>query len=136
MANAWSTASLAPWPPPGITPLALSTSWKRLRDRASLRSQARRCDASCTDRTCTGSVSFRILGLSKSKAAPCGISDLSAQLEVHLNLEHPTFKAAVRRIAAACNAHGKLARGLAETEAQIEEYWQLRCKVLNRRGMM
>ena len=25
MANAWSTASLAPWPPPGITPLTLST---------------------------------------------------------------------------------------------------------------
>src|SRR5467141_1853906 len=35
-----------------------------------------------------------------------GHSDLSAQLGVHLNLEHPTFKAAVRRIAAACNAHG------------------------------
>jgi 2-keto-3-deoxy-L-rhamnonate aldolase RhmA len=35
-----------------------------------------------------------------------GHSDLSAQLGVHLNFEHPTFKAAVRRIAAACNAHG------------------------------
>ena len=63
-----------------------------------------------------------------------GHSDLSAQLGVHLNLEHPTFKAAVRRIAAACNAHGKLARGSAETEAQIEEYWQLGCKVLNLPG--
>ena len=39
-----------------------------------------------------------------------GHSDLSAQLGVHLDLEHPTFKAAVRQIAAACNAHGKLAR--------------------------
>src|SRR5215472_15544499 len=38
-------------------------------------------------------------------------SDLRAQLGVHLDLEHPKFKAAVRRIAAACNAHGKLARG-------------------------
>ena len=50
-----------------------------------------------------------------------GHSDLSARLGVHLQLEHPTFKAAVRRIAEACNAHGKLARGSAETEAQIEE---------------
>src|SRR5690242_18167958 len=57
-----------------------------------------------------------------------GHSDLSAQLGVHLGLEHPKFKAAVRRIATACNAHGKLARGSAETEAQIEEYWQLGCK--------
>ena len=54
-----------------------------------------------------------------------GHSDLSARLGVHLQLEHPTFKAAVRRIAEACNAHGKLARGSAETEAQIEEYWRL-----------
>src|SRR3954471_5432730 len=63
-----------------------------------------------------------------------GHSDLSAQLGVHLDLEHPTFKAAVRRIAAACNAHGKLARGRRETEAQIEEYWRLGCKVLNLPG--
>jgi 2-keto-3-deoxy-L-rhamnonate aldolase RhmA len=63
-----------------------------------------------------------------------GHSDLSAQLGVHLDLEHPTFKAAVPRIAAACNAHGKLARGSAETEAQIEKYWQLGCKVLNLPG--
>jgi hypothetical protein len=63
-----------------------------------------------------------------------GHSDLSAQLGVHLDLEHPTFKAAVRRIAAACIAHGKLARGSPETEAQIEEYWQLGCKVLNLPG--
>src|SRR5882757_5756656 len=63
-----------------------------------------------------------------------GHSDLSAQLGVHLQLEHPTFKAAVRRIAEACNAHGKLARGSAETEAQIEEYWRLGCKVLNLPG--
>src|ERR1700755_2171238 len=63
-----------------------------------------------------------------------GHSDLSARLGVHLQLEHPTFKAAVRRIADACNAHGKLARGSAETEAQIEEYWQLGCKVLNLPG--
>ena len=63
-----------------------------------------------------------------------GHSDLSAQLGVHLDLEHPTFKAAVRRIAAACNANGKLARGSPETEAQIEEYWRLGCKVLNLPG--
>ena len=54
-----------------------------------------------------------------------GHSDLTARLGVHLQLEHPTFKAAVRRIAQACNAHGKLARGSAETEAQIEEHCQL-----------
>jgi hypothetical protein len=29
---------------------------------------------------------------------------------------------------------GKLARGSAETEAQIEEYWRLGCKVLNLPG--
>ena len=63
-----------------------------------------------------------------------GHSDLSARLGVHLQLEHPTFKAAVRRIAEACQAHGKLARGSAETEAQIEEYWRLGCKVLNLPG--
>ena len=63
-----------------------------------------------------------------------GHSDLSAQLGVHLDLEHPKFKAAIRRIAAACNAQGKLARGSAETEAQIEEYWQLGFKVLNLPG--
>jgi 2-keto-3-deoxy-L-rhamnonate aldolase RhmA len=40
----------------------------------------------------------------------------------------------VRRIVEACKAHGKLARGSAETEAQIEEYWQLGCKVLNLPG--
>jgi hypothetical protein len=59
-----------------------------------------------------------------------GHSDLRARLGVHLQLEHPTFKAAVRRIAEACNAHGKLARGSAETE----EYWRLGCKVLNLPG--
>ena len=63
-----------------------------------------------------------------------GHSDLSARLGVHLELEHPRFKAAVRKIAAACNKHGKLARGSAETEAQIEEYWRLGCKVLNLPG--
>ena len=63
-----------------------------------------------------------------------GHSDLSARLGVHLDLEHPTFKAAVKRIADACNRHGKLARGSAETEAQIEEYWRLGCKVLNLPG--
>jgi 2-keto-3-deoxy-L-rhamnonate aldolase RhmA len=63
-----------------------------------------------------------------------GHSDLSARLGVHLELEHPRFKAAVRRIAEACNKHGKLARGSAETEAQIEEYWRLGCKVLNLPG--
>jgi 4-hydroxy-2-oxoheptanedioate aldolase len=64
----------------------------------------------------------------------CGHSDLSARLCVHLQLEHPTFKAAVRRIAQACNAHGKLARGSAEAEAQIEDHWRLGCKVLNLPG--
>lgn len=63
-----------------------------------------------------------------------GHSDLSARLGVHLQLEHPTFKAAVRRIAEACTRHGKLARGSAETEAQIEEYWRLGCQVLNLPG--
>lgn len=63
-----------------------------------------------------------------------GHSDLSARLGIHLQLEHPTFKAAVRRIADACNKHGKLARGSAETEAQVEEYWKLGCKVLNLPG--
>jgi hypothetical protein len=40
-------------------------------------------------------------------------SNLSARLGVHLQLEHPTSKAAVRRIAVACGALGKLARGSA-----------------------
>jgi hypothetical protein len=33
-----------------------------------------------------------------------------------------------------CNASGKLTRGSAETEAQIEEYWRLGSKVLNLPG--
>jgi 2-keto-3-deoxy-L-rhamnonate aldolase RhmA len=63
-----------------------------------------------------------------------GHSDLSARLGVHLQLEHPTFKAAIRRIVEACRKHGKLARGSAETEAQIEEYFRLGCQVLNLPG--
>ena len=63
-----------------------------------------------------------------------GHSDLSARLGVHLDLEHPRFKAAIKRIFDACNRHGKLARGSAETEAQIEEYWRLGAKVLNLPG--
>ncbi len=63
-----------------------------------------------------------------------GHSDLSAQLGVHLDLEHPKFKAAMRKIVDACKAHGKLVRGSAETEAQIEEYWQMGCQVLNLPG--
>ena len=63
-----------------------------------------------------------------------GHSDLSARLGVHLELEHPRFKAAVSKIAEACNKHGKLARGSPETEAQIEDYWKLGCKVLNLPG--
>jgi len=34
----------------------------------------------------------------------------------------------------ACKKHGKLARGSAETEDQIEEYYKLGCKVLNLPG--
>jgi 2-keto-3-deoxy-L-rhamnonate aldolase RhmA len=63
-----------------------------------------------------------------------GHSDLSAKLGIHLQLDHPRFKAAIRRIVDACKKHGKLARGSAETEAQIEEYWQLGCQVLNLPG--
>jgi len=54
-----------------------------------------------------------------------GHSDLGERLGVHLQLEHPTLKAAVRRIAEACEAHGKLWRRLGGTAAQIEEYWRL-----------
>ena len=63
-----------------------------------------------------------------------GHSYLSARLGIHLQLDNPKFKAVVRRIADACNKHGKLARGSAETEAQIEEYYQFGCKVLNLPG--
>src|ERR1700732_1877710 len=63
-----------------------------------------------------------------------GHSDLSAQLGVHLDLEHPTFKAAVRRLAAASHAQGRAPRASAASEGRIEEYWQLGCKVLNLPG--
>jgi 2-keto-3-deoxy-L-rhamnonate aldolase RhmA len=63
-----------------------------------------------------------------------GHSDLSGQLGLHLQLDHPRFKEALRKIFDACKKHGKLARGSAETEAQIEEYWKLGCKVLNLPG--
>jgi 2-keto-3-deoxy-L-rhamnonate aldolase RhmA len=63
-----------------------------------------------------------------------GHSDLSARLGIHLELDHPRFKAIMRRIAEACNWHDKLARGSAETEAQIEEHWRLGCRVLNLPG--
>ena len=63
-----------------------------------------------------------------------GHSDLSAQLGIHLQLDHPRFKEVVRKIVDACKKHGKLARGSAETEDQIEEYYKLGCKVLNLPG--
>src|SRR5690242_15107919 len=63
-----------------------------------------------------------------------GHSDLSAKLGIHLQLEHPRFKEAMRKIIDACKKHGKLARGSAETEEQIKEYYQLGCKVLNLPG--
>ncbi len=63
-----------------------------------------------------------------------GHSDLSAKLGVHLQLDHPKFKEALHQIVAACLKHGKLARGSAETEDQIEEYWKLGCQVLNLPG--
>jgi 2-keto-3-deoxy-L-rhamnonate aldolase RhmA len=63
-----------------------------------------------------------------------GHSDLSGALGIHLQLDHPRFKEVVRTIADTCRKHGKLARGSAETEAQIEEYWKLGCKVLNLPG--
>jgi 2-keto-3-deoxy-L-rhamnonate aldolase RhmA len=63
-----------------------------------------------------------------------GHSDLSARLGIHLQLDNPKFQAVVRRIADACNANGKLARGSAETEQQIEQYYQWGCKVLNLPG--
>jgi 2-keto-3-deoxy-L-rhamnonate aldolase RhmA len=63
-----------------------------------------------------------------------GHSDLSARLGIHLQLDHPRFKATVRKIVDACKKHGKLARGSAETEEQIEEYYQLGCRVLNLPG--
>jgi 2-keto-3-deoxy-L-rhamnonate aldolase RhmA len=44
------------------------------------------------------------------------------------------MKDAIRRIVDACRKHGKLARGSAETEAQIAEYWTLGCQVLNLPG--
>jgi 2-keto-3-deoxy-L-rhamnonate aldolase RhmA len=53
---------------------------------------------------------------------------------IHLQLDHPRFREVVRTIANTCRKHGKLARGSAETEAQIEEYWKLGCKVLNLPG--
>ena len=40
----------------------------------------------------------------------------------------------MRKIVDACKKRGKLARGSAETEAQIEEYRKLGCKVLNLPG--
>jgi 2-keto-3-deoxy-L-rhamnonate aldolase RhmA len=63
-----------------------------------------------------------------------GHSDLSAALGIHLQLDHPRFKEVVRTIAETCRKYGKLARGSAETEAQIEEYWKLGCQVLNLPG--
>jgi hypothetical protein len=56
----------------------------------------------------------------------------AARLGVHLQLEHPTFKAAVHRIADAYNTYRKPAQGC--TEAQIQQYWQLGCKLLNPPG--
>jgi hypothetical protein len=45
-----------------------------------------------------------------------GHSDLGVRLSVRLQPEHRTFKGTVRRIAGACNPHGKFAGGAAETE--------------------
>src|SRR5262249_47449598 len=63
-----------------------------------------------------------------------GPSDLSAPLGVHLQLHHPRFKDVVRRIANACKQHGKIARGSAETEAQIKEYFEFGCRAYSLPG--
>ena len=57
-----------------------------------------------------------------------GHSDLSAQLGIHLQLEHPRFKEVVRAVTDACKKHGKIARGSPESEAQMEEYYKLGCR--------
>jgi len=63
-----------------------------------------------------------------------GHSDLSGALGIHLQLDHPRFKEVRAHHSGDLRKHGKLARGSAETEAQIEEYWKLGCKVLNLPG--
>jgi 2-keto-3-deoxy-L-rhamnonate aldolase RhmA len=68
-----------------------------------------------------------------------GHSDLSARLGVHLDLEHPSFKAAVRRIAEAtwkaCSGlrgDGSADRGILAARVQgVEPAWQ-RCQHLSR----
>jgi len=55
-----------------------------------------------------------------------GHSDLSARLGVHLQLEHRRFKAAVRRIADACNAHWQTCpRVRRKPRRRSREYWRL-----------
>jgi len=49
-------------------------------------------------------------------------------------IELPIFKAGARHIAKACNAHGKLARESAATDAQIEEYRRLAFKEVKLSG--
>ena len=52
---------------------------------------------------------------------------------VHLQVEQARFRAAVRRIAEAGMAHGKVARGWAETEAQIEGFGLLPSNEISKR---
>ncbi len=63
-----------------------------------------------------------------------GHSDLSAKLGIHLQLDHPTFQNVVKKIASVCKKNGKLARGSAETEQQIAQYYSWGCQVLNLPG--
>ena len=64
-----------------------------------------------------------------------GHSDLSGALGIHLQLDHPRFKEAVRSTSSTpAGSTASSPRGSAETEAQIEEYWKLGCKVLNLPG--
>jgi len=63
-----------------------------------------------------------------------GTNDLCAEMGIAGQFGDPKLEQAYRRVTAACKAHGKLARGSAETEAQIEEYWRLGCQVLNLPG--
>ena len=62
-----------------------------------------------------GARAARFAGVAKRHAG--GFSDLSLNLGIHRQLDHPDFRAAVARVVAACRARGKAA-GIVIAEAE------------------
>ena len=59
-----------------------------------------------------------------------GHQDLTNRMGIHMQLDHPRFREVLRKVIAACEKYGKLARIYPQTDAQIDEYYKMGFKVM------